>query len=155
MSVAAVIDRLYLRPSSLPEDGWRRAATVILFLCLAVLQGLTPLLHVHLDTVAEDASPGGSQRGVHLPVSLVHAGHAAPGLQAACAGMDDSAVITSPSELKREERLCADAPPVAVHRATNVATLVAVPHGALPEPGPSSGRAPRLRPPSHAPPRIA
>ncbi len=114
MSAPAHIDRLY--PPS--EAGWRRAAVVVMFVCLAILQGLAPLLHVHLD-VAEGED---TQRGVHLPVGLAHAGHAIPALQSACAGMDDSAVITSPSELKRDE-LLAVGTPVALHPAAVIAAV--------------------------------
>lgn len=150
MSAPAPIDRLHLPV----EAGWRRAAVVVLFVCLAILQGLAPLLHVHLDAPAGTESPREAQRGVHLPVSLAHAGHAVPGLQAACADMDDSAVITSPSELKRDE-LLALGTPVALHTVAAVATLAVDRSGAPPAPTLLAPGTTRLRPPAHAPPRIA
>ncbi len=146
MSAPAHIDRLY--PPS--QAGWRRAAVVVMFVCLAILQGLAPLLHVHLDVAeGEDA-----QRGVHLPVGLAHAGHAIPALQSACAGMDDSAVITSPSELKRDELLAVGAP-VALPSAVVVAAIAIERSGPAISTQPPATSPPRLRPPAHAPPRIA
>lgn len=133
--------------------GWRRAAVVVLVVCLAVLQGLAPLLHVHL-------APGGgsivgdAQRGVHLPVSLAHAGHPAQGLGIDCAGMDDSAVITTPSELKRDDALAVCAP-LAPPPALQVASVASGPGDALPRTAVPDVGVAHLRPPAHAPPAIA
>lgn len=150
MSAPAHIDR----PHPPAGAGWRRAAVVMLFVCLSILQGLAPLLHVHLDAAAGDDVSRDVQRGVHLPVGLAHAGHAIPGLQAACAGMDDSAVITSPSELKRDEFLALGTP-VALHPAAIIAALASERSGAAPAELPRAPSATHLRPPAHAPPRIA
>ncbi len=140
---------------SLPsEAGWRRAAIGLLFVCLAVLQGLSPLLHVHLDAPSIEETGVERQRGVHLPVSLAHTGHAAPGLHAPCADMDDSAVITSPSELKRDEALVLGAT-IAMHPLPGVAALAAGRPAIAPKPQAPPDHTHRLRPPAHAPPRIA
>jgi hypothetical protein len=136
------------------EAGWRRAAVALLFVCLAILQGLSPLLHVHLDaTVGGDPSRE-TAPGVHLPVSLAHSGHAVPGLHAPCAGMDDSAVITSPSELKRDERLALGAT-VAMQPLPGIPALAAERPDVAPTLPAPPDRTARLRPPAHAPPRIA
>lgn len=137
-------------PTPLCASRWRRACVVALFACLAILQGLAPLLHVHLEPGSENIA-GMVWPGVHLPVSLAHAGHRAPGVRADCADRDDSAVITAPSELKRDEPLSVDAmiglspgpflPP---------ATTLPGPDVAGSEP-PPIGR-PHLRPPALAPP---
>lgn len=138
-----------------PAEGrWRRATVVVLFMCLAILQGLAPLLHVHLDVAESDNAPRDGQRGVHLPVGLAHAGHAIPAMQSACAGMDDSAVITSPSELKRDE-LLALGTPVALAAAAVIAAVAIERSGPALSPQPPATSPPRLRPPAHAPPRIA
>lgn len=147
--------RAHIDSRPLPsEAGWRRAAVALLFVCLAILQGLSPLLHVHLDGSPDGENLRDMDRGVHLPVRLAHTGHAIPGLHAPCADMDDSAVITSPSELKRDERLALGA----------TATLLPVPGVAAladerpddaPRPQAPPDRTHRLRPPAHAPPRIA
>jgi hypothetical protein len=150
MSAPARTDRHALPP----EAGWRRAAAVLLFVCLAVLQGLSPLLHVHLDAPAGEDAGRETERGVHLPVGLAHSGHAAPGLQAACAGMDDSAVITSPSELKRDEPLALGAM-VALQPASGIAASAVVGRDVAPRVSAPPSNTLRLRPPAHAPPRIA
>lgn len=137
-----------------PEAGWRRAAVALLFVCLAILQCLSPLLHVHLDAPSIEETGVERQRGVHLPVSLAHTGHAAPGLHAPCADMDDSAVITSPSELKRDEALALGAT-IAMHPLPGVAALADERPDVAPKPQEPPERPHRLHPPAHAPPRIA
>lgn len=145
--------RIDFRP--LPsEAGWRRAAIAMLFACLAILQGLSPLLHVHLDAPSGSETAREMERGVHLPVSLSHTGHAIPGLHAPCADMDDSAVITSPSELKRDERL-ALGETVAMQPLPGIPTLAVEHPDATPSLQAPPHRTTRLRPPAHAPPRIA
>lgn len=153
MSDAAAIAPPGPRPSLPPGAVCRRAAIVLLFFCLSILQGLAPLLHVHLNAPTGDESPLDAQRGVHMPVRLAHASHALPGLHAACADMDDSAVITSPSELKRDEPL-AIGTPIALHRVANIAALSNEDSQAVPTPRHRATSTTRLRPPAHAPPRI-
>lgn len=76
-----------------------------LFALLALLQVFAPLLHTHVS-----AATGKTETGIHLPLALVHAGHAHAGVEMVCGDADDAAAITAPPELRREERLAARVP---------------------------------------------
>lgn len=90
------------------------------FAVLAVLQVFAPLLHTHVS-----AASGKTETGIHLPLALVHAGHAHTGVEMVCGDADDAAAITAPPELRREERLVARMP-VALVRPREFAPLPAI-----------------------------
>lgn len=131
-------------------SGWRRACVVSLFALLALLQVFAPLLHTHVSTAA-----GPTETGIHLPLALVHATHAGTGVEMVCGDADDTAAITAPPELRREERLAARLP-VALVRPPEYAPppAVAAPRGHHTADRPvATGRV--LRPPAQGPPASA
>ncbi len=131
-------------------SGWRRACVVSVFALLALLQVFAPLLHTHVS-----AATGTTETGIHLPLALVHAGHAHTGVEMVCGDADDAAAITAPPELRREERLAARLP-VALVRPREFAPppSVDVPRGDASTDRPVDA-ARVLRPPSRGPPASA
>jgi len=95
-------------------DGWRRFPAIVLLMVFALIQGWAPLLHAHVGIDDAPAAESGV-RGIHLPDRAVPASHVhVPGEQSAVHAEcqdDEGALVTAPTEHRRDDRLAATPAP--------------------------------------------
>lgn len=124
-----------------------RAAAVAAVAAFALVQGMAPLLHTHVTPSVTDGAIG-----IHLPVAVVHAGHAHASMTLSMdVALEESSAITAPAEHRRNDAGAGNPPAATSAGPAPAAVRVQAPRPPEPGRGAAIGGL-HLRPPSQAPP---